>query len=103
MKTKRPYIEHFVMELFDIEMNLEKKENLDKEFEQLIKELNLGIVSECFHNFIPTGFTCIFILSQSHLSFHSWPELKYLNIDLMSCEKLLNINKIKGTKVKIIT
>lgn len=42
----------------------------------------LGIVS---HKFEPQGVTAVALLSESHISFHSWPEHSYAAIDCFSC------------------
>lgn len=41
-----------------------------------------------FKQFEPTGVTGIFLLSESHLSIHTWPENGYVAIDLFSCQPI---------------
>ncbi|MFT3825066.1 MAG: S-adenosylmethionine decarboxylase [Chitinophagaceae bacterium] len=41
--------------------------------------INLG---EVYHNFNPGGFTAVICLSESHLSFHTWPEYSRVNMDI---------------------
>ena len=42
----------------------------------------LGLKS---HKFEPQGVTAIALLSESHISVHSWPELGYLAADCFTC------------------
>ena len=39
------------------------------------------------HKFKPSGITGVIVLSESHMSVHSWPEIDYLAIDIFSCGK----------------
>ncbi|HOG65545.1 MAG TPA: adenosylmethionine decarboxylase [Spirochaetota bacterium] len=38
-----------------------------------------------FHRFQPQGVTGILLVSESHLSIHTWPELGYAAVDFFSC------------------
>lgn len=42
----------------------------------------LGLIT---HRFEPQGVTAVALLSESHLSFHSWPEYGYASIDAFTC------------------
>lgn len=42
----------------------------------------LGLIT---HKFEPQGVTGVALLSESHLSFHSWPEYGYASIDAFTC------------------
>jgi len=37
------------------------------------------------HEFSPQGITGVVLLSESHITFHSWPEFKYLALDIFTC------------------
>lgn len=47
--------------------------------------LQLNIVKKTHTVFEPIGLTLVYILSQSHIAFHTWPEFNTLHIDLVSC------------------
>ncbi|NLK08406.1 MAG: S-adenosylmethionine decarboxylase proenzyme [Firmicutes bacterium] len=38
-----------------------------------------------FHKFSPQGISGVVIISESHLSIHTWPELGYAAIDVFTC------------------
>ena len=59
--------------------------DLNKLFEKVIKISKTNILGKKFHKFKPQGLTWFYLLSESHLSFHSWPELGSISIDLYTC------------------
>jgi S-adenosylmethionine decarboxylase len=42
------------------------------------------VVGEQFHVFPNHALTGVLVLAQSHLSIHTWPELRLANVDLLS-------------------
>jgi S-adenosylmethionine/arginine decarboxylase-like enzyme len=48
---------------------------------------NYEILGEIEHRFQPEGYTFLFLLSESHLSVHTFPERKYLSFDLYTCRE----------------
>lgn len=54
----------------------------------LVGKLKLTKVNEFIHPFSPYGLTLVYVLSESHLAIHTWPERKVLHIDLVTCSKL---------------
>lgn len=42
------------------------------------------VIGEAFHVFPNGGITGVLLLAQSHLSVHTWPELRTANVDLLS-------------------
>lgn len=50
--------------------------------------LNLHVVKTVVHRFNPIGLTLVYILSESHLAIHTWPEHKLLHLDLVTCSGL---------------
>lgn len=77
------YIAKVKLEPFD--MPLQKIEEIAY---QIVEGLELKVVKTVSHVFDPCGVTLIFILAQSHLAIHTWPESGLLHIDLVSCVKL---------------
>lgn len=53
-------------------------------------EQNYAILGENDHDFYPQGCSFIFLLSESHLSVHTFPEKKYLAFDLYTCRNYEN-------------
>ncbi len=38
-----------------------------------------------FHRFQPTGVSGVVVISESHLSVHTWPEFGYVALDIFTC------------------
>ena len=51
---------------------------------------NANILGICQHSFTPQGVTILFLLSESHLSIHSYPEYNYCAIDFFTCGEQCN-------------
>lgn len=51
------------------------------------KRMNLTIVQSVFHRFSPQGVSGVIVISESHLSVHTWPEHGYAAFDLYSCDE----------------
>ena len=84
---------HIIVDAYDIsEETFKKISNENYEiFNQFvlekIKKHNVNVISYSMKDFEnPVGaFTSLYLLSESHLSFHSWPELNYIAIDCFTC------------------
>lgn len=51
-------------------------------------ESGLNIVGDVFHQFQPQGVTGTVLLSESHLAIHTWPEEKFVTVDVYVCNYL---------------
>jgi S-adenosylmethionine decarboxylase len=43
-----------------------------------------------FHKFSPQGVSGVVIISESHLTIHTWPELGYAAVDIFTCGDKIN-------------
>lgn len=43
------------------------------------------VMGDCFHEFEPQGVSGTVVISESHLSIHTWPEYRYVSIDIYTC------------------
>ncbi|MCX6783847.1 MAG: S-adenosylmethionine decarboxylase [candidate division WWE3 bacterium] len=75
-----PKINHLVAQAFDTAASAVSPES----GRELVKKLDLTVVEEFNHPFEPQGFTQVFVLAESHLAIHAWPELGYLHFDLVT-------------------
>ena len=84
-----PYIDHWILQLHGIAPErINDPDVLMQELTRLVERLHLTRVSDHTHYFHP-GVSAVIILSESHLSVHTWPELGYLHADIVTCvEKL---------------
>ena len=84
-----PYIEHWVVQLHGVDHGrIDDPETLVGNLRQAVSDLQLTRVSDHTHYFGP-GVSSVIILSESHLSAHTWPELGYVHLDVVTCVKRL--------------
>ncbi|EGK4775186.1 adenosylmethionine decarboxylase [Salmonella enterica] len=60
---------------------------LDDFFRDSLKKSGFNIIGNLVHKFTSEGegVTGIYLLSESHLSFHTYPESNYISIDVYTC------------------
>ncbi len=83
-----PYLNHTSALVKTQKQIPDRVEEIEKLGIAITNKLGLTIVQKDFYKFIPNGITYIFILSQSHLVIHTWPELNTYHFDLLSCKVL---------------
>ena len=84
-----PYIEHWVVQLHGVaHERISDPDALVTGLRQAVEDLQLTRVSDHTHYFGP-GVSSVIILSESHLSAHTWPELGYVHLDVVTCVKRL--------------
>lgn len=79
-----PIINHYIA-LIKLKFTDESSGFIKEIAQDLINDLNLNVVKKMAHTFHPKGTTFVFILSESHLLIHTWPELGMIHIDLFTC------------------
>ena len=52
---------------------------------QLVEKAGLSTVGHYFHQFDGGGVTGMIVLAESHMSVHTWPEKKYVTVDVYVC------------------
>ena len=50
-----------------------------------VSEGKLTILQDYFFQFKPVGVTGVYVLGQSHISIHTWPEKNFASIDIFTC------------------
>lgn len=56
-------------------------------YKELLEESGFEIINCIEHYFNPIGYTALFLLSESHLAIHTFPEENKTYIELSSCVK----------------
>ena len=86
---------HQLIELYDCDQDLLENDTYVKNtFKEAAKLANATVVSEKFHNFSPYGLTGVLVITESHISIHTWPEHKYVAVDVFSCDDKVDHKKI---------
>jgi S-adenosylmethionine decarboxylase proenzyme len=91
-----PYIEHWVLQLQGVAPGrLNDPERLLASLNGAVRQMELTRVSDHSHYFGP-GVSTVIILAESHLSAHTWPELGYCHIDVVTCVKKLTRESLES-------
>lgn len=79
---------HWLVDLITFDKSLLEKVDLVKEkILEISQKSSLNILKTAFHQFEPEGVTGILLLTESHLSIHTWPEKNLVTLDLFSCNE----------------
>lgn len=83
---------HLIVDIHNI-INCEVLKNINgikSLLDNIINNTHLNVIGEINYQFYPQGVTLIYLLAESHLSIHTYPELHYCAIDLYSCNNTFN-------------
>lgn len=61
---------------------------------KIIDDIKLNVVEEVKHQFQPHGATLLYLLSESHLSIHTFVDERYCTIDLYCCNPEIEMNDV---------
>ena len=53
------------------------------------RAMKATVVGHEFHHFSPHGVSGMVIISESHLSIHTWPEFGYAAVDVFTCGEVI--------------
>ena len=85
MQTQK-FGKHLIIEIWNIPFNILNDINIIQNTILSACQIgNLTILNKNFHQFQPHGITGLVLLSESHLSIHTWPENGYGAIDIFTC------------------
>lgn len=78
---------HLIVDYWGVEADkLSSCEDVDSIFRKGAEEAGATVLGSNFHHFGDGyGITGVVILSESHMSIHTWPEKNYCAIDIFMC------------------
>lgn len=77
---------HIIVELSGcLEETINDLSKVEALMNEAAKKANATIIKSVFHKFSPVGVSGVVVISESHLSIHTWPELGYAAIDIYTC------------------
>ena len=80
---------HYLWDVYGIDSDIiSYQSSVAKQMGLLHKITGLTKLGQQFKQFDPIGVTGIILLSESHMSIHTWPEHNYAAIDIFSCRPL---------------
>jgi S-adenosylmethionine decarboxylase len=50
-----------------------------------LNKSNMHIIKEVKHNFKPQGVTAVWVLAESHMAIHTYPEAGFVAVDVFTC------------------
>jgi S-adenosylmethionine decarboxylase len=65
--------------------NLDSCDEMDGVFRSAVKVGGATLLQINLHKFEPNGVTGVAILSESHISVHTWPEQNFASFDIFMC------------------
>lgn len=77
---------HVLAELYDCPSKL--LNDIKKVEDIMVKaalEAGAEVREVAFHQFSPQGISGVVVISESHLTIHTWPELGYAAVDVFTC------------------
>lgn len=77
---------HVILELYGCDFKVLDNEELFLEtFKKAVDEAHMTLLNLSSHQFKPFGVTALALLSESHMSIHTYPELGYAAADVFTC------------------
>ncbi|WP_459201418.1 adenosylmethionine decarboxylase [Methanococcus sp. CF] len=77
---------HIILELWGCESQaLDDQPGIEKMLVNAVKACGATLICVKTHKFSPQGVTGVAVLSESHISIHTWPELGYAAMDVFTC------------------
>jgi len=58
---------------------------MEKIFINALTFSNMNVVDKILHKFEPQGETCVWLLEESHMAVHTYPENNYFALDIFTC------------------
>lgn len=80
---------HMICDIKDIKNHqlLNDPKQITHLLDYICQKYNYTILQKSAYEFTPLGFTTIYLLSESHISIHTFPEKNYAAIDIYTCRQ----------------
>ena len=86
-----PFVDHVVLKVFGVStLMLESKKKMLGLLNEFCRAHRLKVVDTKITEFKGKGFTFVYVLSNSNLTVHSWPEHNALHVDLITCSPIFD-------------
>jgi len=84
-----PTGKHMICDLTNIRhmTHLESMDSMHELLEDICTKYNFTILTKTQYKFEPQGLTILYMLSESHISIHTFPEQHYLALDIYTCRE----------------
>lgn len=77
---------HVILEMYGCTFeSLDDHDLIMETFKKAVKDAKMTLLGLQSHKFEPQGVTAVALLSESHMSIHTFPELGYAAADVFTC------------------
>lgn len=77
---------HLLLDFYDCSFEvLNDRKGVEELLRQVVQQAGLTLLALYSHQFTPYGLSAIALISESHISIHTWPEEGYLCLDVFTC------------------
>jgi spermidine synthase len=81
-----PAGQHLLVDIKNVDSEfLNSEQRLAQAMVDVVWESDLTLLSYHCHSLFPMGVSCVGVLLESHISFHTWPEQGVITLDLFTC------------------
>jgi S-adenosylmethionine decarboxylase len=92
---------HILLDCFECDPEiLQDQDRLREVLEETAGENGLTVLNGVFHRFQPHGVSGVLLISESHISIHTWPEHQYAAVDVFSCRPGISPAEVKASLEK---
>jgi S-adenosylmethionine decarboxylase len=82
----RPLGRHIIIDLYDCRPEaIGDREGVEEAMVGAAEDMGANVVCVEFHYFEPQGVSGTVVISESHLTIHTWPEYDFAAVDIFTC------------------
>lgn len=86
MTTNPDFGKHYLVDFFGCDPETIEFVDATREiFRRAARESRATVVGELFHQFEPVGVSGVLHIAESHFSVHTWPEERFVGVDVFTC------------------
>jgi S-adenosylmethionine decarboxylase len=74
-----------MLDLYQCQADLNDTKKIHEAMRQAAVVSKTTILNSYVHQFCPQGVSCMVVISESHLSVHTWPEFQHAQVDVFTC------------------
>jgi S-adenosylmethionine decarboxylase len=76
---------HYIVEASGCSDIIGEVDRMQEILVEAARKANTHVWAVSFHKFPPNGVSGVVVISESHLSVHTWPEAGYVALDIYTC------------------
>lgn len=64
-----------------------------KILDEVVRRLGMTFVGKVYHEFEPEGLSVIYLIKESHIAIHTWPEYSLIDVEIATCKDDANVEE----------